>query len=102
MRVIQWSRRLVVTFCIVSLCQLTGFLATAHSVAARAYLHRLGLERLTAYPMPTGVVIVITQRFGWSFLVFLWLSYAFLTSVIIVEILNVVAPRTEPKRDTAS
>jgi len=97
MRVVRWSRRLLVTFGILLLCQLTGLVATAHSPAARAYLHRLGLERLPAYLMP-GIVIVITDRMGSSVLVGLLLGYAFLCSVVIVELLNVVAPPAQSKR----
>jgi len=92
MRVLRWSRRLVVTFCILLLCQLSAFVAAAHSTAARAHLHQLGLERLHAYVMQPGVMVVITDRVGWIFLVGLGVGYAFLCSVLIVEILNVVAP----------
>lgn len=97
MRVVRWSRRLLVTFGILLLCQLTALVATFHSPAARAYLHRLGLERLPAYRMP-GIVIVITDRVGWIFLVGLLLGYAFLCSVALVEVLNVVAPPARSNR----
>jgi len=44
-----------------------------------------------------GVVILVTDWPGWSVFVGLWVGYAFLTSVIIVELLNVVAPPRAPR-----
>jgi len=56
----------------------------------------MGLEGRHAFPMP-GVVILVTDWPGWSVFVGLWVGYAFLTSVIIVELLNVVAPPRAPR-----
>jgi hypothetical protein len=64
----------------------------AYSRAAQAYLHKVGLEGLHAYPMQPGAVIVITDPLGWGALVGVWVSYAFFCSVVIVELLSILRP----------
>jgi len=59
--------------------------------AAHQYVRRLPLDKLPALPAP-GLVVFITDPMGWSVLLGWVLGSAFLTSVIIVELLSVVYP----------
>jgi len=91
MKTVLWSRRLVVTLLLILLCQSLGYLWLARSAAAHEHIRRLPLDKLPALPIP-GVVVFITYPAGWVLLMGWVLGSAFLTSVILVELLNVVYP----------
>ena len=92
MKTVSWSRRLVVTFSIILLSQSLGYVLVARNAAAQQYVRRLPLDKLPALPIP-GLVVFITDPMGWALLMGWVLGSAFLTSVILVELLNVVYPR---------